>query len=136
MNGIVFKGIDDWYYALSDHRHSTDVSRAPLHFPDTARNQYKLTGEPRSTTPPDTDASDWIATTKKVRKNFAGLVYVKCNTRSTISEKQVTVNSSYGDQVYFNKQIGSSICIRFIYDIKGLITLNIHNTKAEPVLCK
>ena len=69
MDGTSFIGTDDGYYARADHRHPTDTSRAPLHWPDIDRGQYRFTGEPRSTLPPDGDMSDWIATTEWVYRN-------------------------------------------------------------------
>jgi len=134
MDGIIFKGTDDGYYAMSDHRHPTDVSRAPLHFPDTARNQYRLTGEPRSTTPPNDDNSDWIATTEWVRQNGAGLIFGVCNTKESINEKRVVLSSTYTNDVYFTPQKGSSICVTFKYDNTGSIQLNVQNTGAINVL--
>jgi len=134
MDGIVFKGTDDGYYAMSDHRHPTDVSRAPIHFPDTARNQYKFTGEPRSTTPPNDDNSDWIATTEWVRQNAAGLIYGQCNTKAANSIKIVNLLSSYEKSIYFNPQKGSTICIKFKYDNEGPIQLNVQNSGVIDVL--
>ena len=134
MDGIIFIGTDDGYYARSDHRHPTDISRAPIHFPDIARNQRAFTGEPRSSMPPDDDNSDWIATTAWIRRNSTGLVYGHCNTQSSVFEKKVILNSSYTNKVYFNKQIGASICIKFKYDNDGPIALNINDTIVENVL--
>jgi len=67
MDGLAFVGTDDGYYARADHRHPTDVSRAPMHWPDKTNGLYKFTGEPRAATPPVDSNDDRIATTEWVR---------------------------------------------------------------------
>lgn len=69
MDGNVFIGTDNGYYARADHRHPSDVNKAPLHWPDPETGITSFTGEPRSTLPPDGDQSDRIATTLWVARN-------------------------------------------------------------------
>lgn len=69
MDGNVFIGTDNGYYARADHRHPSDVNKAPVHWPDIESGIYSFTGEPKSTLPPDDDESDRIATTLWVKRN-------------------------------------------------------------------
>ena len=66
MDGTSFVGTDNGYFARGDHRHPTDVSRAPIHFPDLDRGIYRFTGEPRAVSPPYDSYDDRIATTEWV----------------------------------------------------------------------
>ena len=76
MDGIPFKGTDNGYYARADHRHGTDVSRAPVNFPDVENGIYRLTGEPRSVEPPYNSNDDRIATTGWAMRKIAAIAGV------------------------------------------------------------
>jgi len=69
MDGNVFIGTDNGYYARADHRHPSDINKAPVHWPDPETGIASFTGEPKSTLPPDGDESDRIATTLWVARN-------------------------------------------------------------------
>lgn len=115
MDGNAWKGTDDGYYARSDHRHPTDVTRAPMHWPDVEHNQYCFTGEPRSTLPPDNSNDSRIATTEWVRRNGAGCMYGTCRTAGSELIKEVVLQSSFMEPpVFFLRQIGSTVAVTFM----------------------
>ena len=114
MDGTVFRGTDNGEYARGDHRHPTDETRAPIHFPDVAHNQYSFTGEPRAPLPPDASNDTRLATTEWVRRNGAGVAFGTCNTPSTQPIKKVTLQSTFMDPpVFFLRQIGSCVTVTF-----------------------
>jgi hypothetical protein len=136
MDGTVFRGTDDGYYARADHRHPTDITRAPIHFPDTVHNQYSFTGEPRSTLPPDDSNDDRIVTTEWVRRNACGVNKGFCSTPGNDPIKIVTLKSDFMDPVFFLRQKGSTIVVTF--DDTDLVTaptqLNVHGSGNAPVV--
>ena len=66
MDGEAELGTDDGYFARGDHRHPTDVTRAPINWPD--GDVVKMTGEFRAESPSDDSDDDRVATTEWVRK--------------------------------------------------------------------
>ena len=113
MDGDVFRGTDDGYYARADHRHPTDVSRAPMHWPDVGHNQYELTGKPCTVTPPDDSNDHQIANTEWVRRNAVGTVKGECYSSKTNPKKVASLRSTYCNPVVFLRQIGSAASITF-----------------------
>lgn len=139
MDGEAELGTDDGYYARADHRHPTDSSRAPVHFPDTKNNIYKLTGEPKAETPPSDSNDDRIATTEWVRENCRVKVdYLQgeCRTASTDANKLATITNT--DVPNFELYDGLVVNIKWHHkDMPGdtrITTLNVNNTGAYPVL--
>lgn len=116
MDGTVFRGTDDGFYARSDHRHPTDITRAPIHFPDTANNQYELTGEPRSVMPPDDSNDNRIATTGWIRRNAVGVQIGECETESSNPVKVVVLKSDFMEEPVFMRQSGSTVVVTFTED--------------------
>ena len=136
MDGTVFKGTDDGYYARADHRHPTDITRAPIHWPDTAHNQYSFTGEPRSTLPPDDSNDDRIATTEWIRRNAVGVQIGECTTAGSTATKKVTLRSDFMADPVFMRQSGSTVVVTFTQDdtTTGTVYMDVHNTGAAKVL--
>ena len=139
MNGTAWVGTDDGYYARADHRHPVDVSRAPIHWPDTAHNQFKMTGEPRAETPPNDSMDDRIATTEWVRKNSSSALMGSCRTRGTGYVKKVILESSVAEPpVYFQREIGSTVTVKFEYedvsDENFPTALDVQNTGPAEIL--
>ena len=113
MDGIPFVGTDDGYYARGDHRHPTDTTRAPMHWPDEAHNQYEFTGEPKTPTPPDDSNDHCIANTEWIRRNAIGVIKGDCYSNGNESHKVATLRSTYMNPVVFMRQIGSTVSIMF-----------------------
>ena len=137
MDGTVFRGTDDGYYARGDHRHPTDTTRAPMHWPDVAHDQYQFTGEPRSTLPPDDSNDNRIPTTEWVRRNADGTLKGYSYTPSDISIKEVTLKSTFMDPVFFLRKVGSTISITFSAEDRSgseITMLDVQGTGAAPVL--
>lgn len=139
MDGTVFRGTDNGYYSREDHRHPTDITRAPIHFPDVGHNQYSFTGEPRSTLPPDDSNDDRIVTTEWVRRNGAGMAYGTCKTSGAEKEKIVTLRSSFMEPpVFFLRQIGSTVAVTFMNEDrsghKSPTLLNVEGSGAAEIL--
>lgn len=137
MDGTVFKGTDDGRYARADHRHPTDITRAPIHFPDVEHNQYKLTGEPKADTPPDPSNDERIATTEWVRRNAVGVSKGYCSTETTNPYKTVELRSTFCDPPFLLLQIGSAISVTFRFEDRSGETptmLNVNGTGWHPVL--
>lgn len=136
MDGTVFRGTDDGYYARADHRHPTDVTRAPMHWPDVAHNQYSFTGEPRSTLAPDDSNDDRIVTTEWVRRNAVGVAYGDCNTAGATAVKIVQLRSDFMDDSVFIRQSGSTVSIKFKYDdiADGVVQLDVQGSGPARVL--
>ena len=137
MDGTVFRGTDDGYFARGDHRHPTDVTRAPIHWPDIAHDQYEMTGEPRAVIAPDDSNDNRIATTEWVRRNAVGTVKGECETSSTNPNKTAKLRSTYCNPVVFIRQIGSAASITFKYEDRSgstPTTLNVEETGEAPIL--
>lgn len=143
MDGTVFRGTDDGYFARADHRHPTDVSRAPIHFPDVAHDQYSFTGEPRSTLPPDDSNDSRIATTEWIRRNAVGVSMGECDTSGAELTKIVTLRSDFMTDPVFIRQTGSTVAVTFSEDDTSsgwtegeykTVLMNVHNTGAARVL--
>ncbi len=113
MDGDVFRGTDDGYYSRADHRHPTDISRAPIHWPDVGHNQYELTGKPCTVMPPDDSNDHQIANTEWVRRNAVGTVKGECYSSKSNPKKVASLRSTYCDPVVFIRQIGSAASITF-----------------------
>lgn len=131
MDGTVFRGDDDGNYARGNHRHPTDTTRAPMHWPDVAHDQYQFTGEPRTTLPPDDSNDNRIPSTEWVRRNaFAGVKFGKCITDTDEETMVVALESTYVDKVVLLLQIGSKIAVHFKYDVirAGTDTANNDNS--------
>lgn len=136
MDGTVFRGTDDGYYARADHRHPTDITRAPIHFPDVAHNQYSFTGEPRSTLPPDDSNDDRIVTTEWVRRNAVGCMLGICETPASENIKIVTLQSTFMEDPVFLRQIGSTVAVTFTEDdlCETEVYLDVHDSGPALVL--
>jgi hypothetical protein len=137
MDGTVFRGTDDGYFARADHRHPTDVTRAPIHFPDVTHNQYAFTGEPRAPLPPDTSNDDRLATTEWVRRNAVGVHKGWCGTLGSDSHKVAFITSAYMEEPVFMLQVGSPVAITFANaDRSGtdITLLNVQDSGFYPVL--
>jgi hypothetical protein len=129
MDGTVFRGTDDGYYARADHRHPVDTSRAALHSPN-------FSGEPTAPIAPDNSNDDRIATTQWVRQNVSGAMFGTSTTVAATAIKVVTLQSSFMTNPVFMRQIGSTIVIRFTHsDTSTAVTqLAVHGTPAAPVI--
>lgn len=136
MDGTVFRGTDDGDYARADHRHPTDTTRAPIHFPDVAHDQYSFTGEPRSTLPPDDSNDDRIATTEWIRRNAVGCMFGRSSTASAEPIKIVTLESTYMEDPVFLRQIGSTVSVEFTEDdlSESEVFLDVHESGPAKVL--
>ena len=136
MDGTVFRGTDDGYYARADHRHPTDTSRAPIHFPDVANNQYSFTGEPRTTMPPDDSNDTRIPTTSWIRRNAVGVQKGDCNTPGANNIKLVTLKSDFMEDPVFMRQTGSTVVVTFTEDDVAAETvyMNVHGTGSAMVI--
>lgn len=136
MDGTVSRGTDDGTYARGDHRHPVDESRAPIHWPDVAHNQYSFTGEPRSTLPPDDSNDSRIATTEWIRRNMAGCAEGICSTDGNDAVKIATLRSSIMDNPVFMRQIGSAVAITFTQTDTAteVRQLNVHGSGPAPIM--
>ena len=132
MDGTVFRGTDDGIYARGDHRHPTDITRAPIHWPDVAHDQYAFTGEPRSTLPPDDSNDDRIVTTEWVRRNASGVYVGECLTSGSSTIKTATLKSSFLEDPIFIQQIGSSVAITFLNDNTSTETISLAVQGNDP----
>ena len=136
MDGTVSRGTDDGYYARGDHRHPTDITRAPIHWPDEAHEQYEMTGEPKTVTPPDDSNDHRIVNTEWVRRNAIGVIDGDCSTSKTNPNKVAVLKSTYCNPVIFIRQIGSTVSIKFKYqDRSGSTptTLDVNETGAAEI---
>lgn len=137
MDGTVFRGTDDGLYARGDHRHPTDETRAPMHWPDVGHNQYQFTGEPRSTLAPDDSNDNWIATTEWVRRNAVGTHQGESYTSGLNPNKEASLRSTFCNPVVFIRQIGSAVSITFSNEDRSgstPTTLDVEGTGAAPIL--
>ena len=136
MDGTVFRGTDDGTYARGDHRHPTDETRAPIHFPDIAHNQYELTGEPRAVIPPDDSNDNRIATTGWIRRNAVGSQMGECETAGAEHIKIVTLRSDFMEDPVFMRQTGSSVSVTFAEDDVATETvyMDVHNTGPAMII--
>lgn len=138
MDGTVFKGTDDGLYARGDHRHPTDETRAPMHWPDVEHNQYELTGEPRAEMAPDASNDSRIATTEWVRRNAVGVVKGYCHTSKSDPNKTADLVSTFMDPVVFIRQIGSTVAVTFDNEDKSgsanITTLDVNQTGAAEII--
>ena len=133
----VIRGTDDGYYARGDHRHPTDETRAPMHWPDVGHNQYQFTGEPRSTLAPDDSNDNWIATTEWVRRNAVGTHQGESYTSGLNPNKEASLRSTFCNPVVFIRQIGSAVSITFSNEDRSgstPTTLDVEGTGAAPIL--
>ena len=146
MDGTVFRGTDDGYYARGDHRHPTDITRAPMHWPDVEHDQYELTGEPKAVNPPDDSNDHRIATTEWVRRNAVGVSFGKCTSATNVNPKIVTLESSFVSDVVLVLQKGSTVSVTFTNDAiqanrdtaltntANIVTnMNVQGTGAHPI---
>ena len=139
MDGTVFRGTDDGYYARADHRHPTDITRAPIHWPDEGHDQYEMTGEPRAVIAPDDSNDNRIATTEWVRRNAGSVMYGICKTASTETAKTVTLQSTFmAPPVFFLRQIGSAVAVSFMNEDRSghklPTTLDVQDTGPAEIL--
>lgn len=128
MDGIVWQGTDDGRYARADHRHPTDITRAPVHSPH-------LTGEPKSDTPPDDSNDKRIANTEWVRRNIIPAIYCVCDTEGNDPNKIATVVNPAVQNFPLILQTGTLINVRF----KNTLTvnnpkMNVQGTGAAPMI--
>jgi hypothetical protein len=138
MDGTVYRGTDDGTFARGDHRHPTDTSRAPIHFPDVEHNQYTFTGEPRAPEPPNDSNDDRIVTSSWTRKNVVGVSKGECVTGAANPNKVVILRSTFMDPVVFLLQIGSTVAVTFLNkDLSGAppTTLTVENSGTYDILC-
>lgn len=137
MDGVVFRGTDNGVYARGDHRHPTDTTRAPMHWPDTEHELYVMTGEPRAEMPPDNSNDDRIATTEWIRRNAIGVLSGDCISAGSRPNKIATLRSTFMDPVVFMRQIGSTVAIKFSNaDVSGddTTTLDVNGTGPAPII--
>ena len=129
MDGTVFIGTDDGFYARADHRHPNDITRAPIDSPE-------FIGIPKAPTPADDSSDDQIATTAWVRQNGSGAMHGECTTAGDISIKVATLRSSHMIDPTFIRQIGSMVCITFDNEDDSAATtmLDVQNTGPAPIL--
>ena len=127
MDGTVFRGSDDGRYARADHRHPTDITRAPIHSPE-------FTGRPTAPRPPDDSNGDYIATTEWIRRNAVGSMKGESTTPSGTAIKQVVLRSTFMDNPVFLRQIGSSVSVTFTHadNSIGITQLNIQGCEEGP----
>jgi len=116
MDGTVFRGTDDGYYARADHRHPTDSSRAPVHFPDVTNGIDSFTGEPKTTVPPDDSNDTRIPTTSWIRRNAVGVQMGECDSDSYAVNKIVVLRSDFMEEPVFMRQTGSTVSVTFLED--------------------
>lgn len=86
MDGEAFVGTDDGLYARADHRHPSDITRAPVEF----TIDDKLIGLPKAETPPEDSNDDRIATTEWVRREAA---YNIMNNDEIVSSVEAAYNN-------------------------------------------
>ena len=137
MDGTVFRGTDDGYFARGDHRHPTDITRAPIHWPDEAHDQYEMTGEPKVVTPPDDSNDHRIANTEWVRRNAVGVNKGYCTTSKTNPHKIVYLRSTFCDPVVFIRQLGSTVSVTFDFEDrsgKTPTTMDVQDTGEAEIL--
>lgn len=137
MDGTVFRGTDDGYFARGDHRHPTDITRAPIHWPDEAHDQYEMTGEPKCVTPPDDSNDHRMVNTEWVRRNAVGNHQGYCTTSTKNPNKVATLKSTYCNPVVFLRQIGATVSILFSQEDRSgstPTTLNVNETGEAVVL--
>jgi hypothetical protein len=141
MDGSTFIGTDDGRYARGDHRHPTDITRAPIHWPDVEHDQYQLTGEPRAVTPPDDSNDNRIVTTEWVHRVSGGVVYGTSSSSGTNPSKRATLYSTFmSEPVFFLRKIGSAVGITFRnadnsgHSLENITTLNVQDTGAAEIL--
>jgi uncharacterized protein YjdB len=129
MDGTVFRGTDDGRYARGDHRHPTDITRAPLH-------DAELTGSPKAPSPADNSNDGRIATTEWVRRNAVGVNKGFCTTAGNVALKVVTLKSDFMENVVFLRQTGSSVVVTFTNaDVStGVTQLDVQGTGAAKIL--
>lgn len=138
MSGKAWRGTDDGYYARADHRHPTDISRAPINFPDVEHNQYRFTGEPRAVSPPADSNDDRIATTEWVLQNArfsVDYLFAECKTSKSQAKKEATIVTLQNKPFALYK--GLEINVKFRNsDMSGdaITTLNVNGTGDYPVL--
>ena len=113
MDGIVWQGTDDGRYARADHRHPTDITRAPLNSPH-------LAGEPEADNPPNNSNDQRIATTEWTRKNILPAVCCICETDGDNPNKVATVIHPSVPNYPLIPQTGTLISVRF----KNTLTVN------------
>lgn len=135
MDGTVFRGTDDGYFARGDHRHPTDITRAPIHWPDEAHDQYEMTGEPKAVTPPDDSNDHRIVNTEWVRRNAVGVMEGKCPTASSETIKIATLESTYMEDPVFLRQIGSTVTITFENGNTAINPqMDVHESGPAPII--
>lgn len=137
MDGTVFRGTDNGYFARGDHRHPTDITRAPIHWPDEAHEQYEMTGEPKCVTPPDDSNDHRMVNTEWVRRNAVGNHQGYCPTSKTNPNKVATLMSTYCDPVVFIRQIGATVSILFSQEDRSgstPTTLDVNGTGPAIIL--
>ena len=128
MDGIVWQGTDDGRYARADHRHPTDITRAPIQSPH-------FTGEPKTDTPPDNSNDKRIANTEWVRRNIISAIYCVCDTNGNDPNKIATVVNPAVPNFPLILQTGTLINVRF----KNTLTvnnpkMNVQGTGAAPMI--
>ena len=137
MDGLMFIGTDNGRYARADHRHPHDNTRAPVNFPDELNKIYKLTGEPRSVSPPNDSNDERIATTEWIRKNAIGVSKGECKTAGDRNIKIVTLRSTFVNPVVFMRQIGTAVAVTFSNEDKSgdkVTMLDVQGSGAAPIL--
>lgn len=136
MDGTPSAGIDDGVFSLGTHRHPTDETRAPIHWPDTVHEQYEFTGEPKTPTPPDDSNGHQIANTEWVRRNAVGVAMGWCTTAGNDSMKIATLRSDFMPDPVFMRQTGSTVVIHFDHtdEASSMTMLDVHGSGPAPVL--
>lgn len=136
MDGTPSEGTDDGIFARGDHRHPTDETRAPMHWPDTIHGQEEFTGTPKTPTPPDDSNGHEIANTEWIRRNAVGVMTGRCHTLGNDPVKIATLESDFMDDPVFLRQTGSTVVIHFDYtdEVESMTMLDVHRSGPAPVL--
>ena len=130
MDGVVWQGTDDGRYARADHRHPTDITRAPLDSPH-------LTGEPTTPTPPDDSNDQRIANTEWIRKNIIGTAWGVCNTESEVADKVAKLSDPENSSINFILKTGVLVVIKFKNaNMANNARLNVNDSGWRPIIYK
>ena len=130
MDGTVSRGTDDGRYARADHRHPTDITRAPLDSP-------ALTGSPTTPTPADDSNDESIVNTKWIRKNINGTWFGMSNTESNDGNKTAKLITADDSNIHFILRTGVMVILKFTKtNTAKNARLNVNDTGFLPIVYK
>ncbi len=130
MDGTVSRGTDDGRYARADHRHPTDITRAPLDSP-------ALTGSPTTPTPADDSNDESIVNTKWIRKNINGTWFGMSNTESNDGNKTAKLITADDSNIHFILRTGVMVILKFTKtNLAKNARLNVNDTGFLPIVYK